>query len=234
MGKQSGRTVRMTTHKTTGMTPNMAMLGHEVALPASLIAKPPDEPLEPKVPFVKDFRDTLRNAHKRVRDAMHSSAKTEKSYYDKRSKRLHFNPGQLVWLYWPKPPVRQRFQKLSQLWTGPWRIEYFKSPVVCQIVSTHRSKRVVRQIVNVDRLTACLSPDTGQLRTNHLADSDGSDASFVEPESQIPNEFDSQYSQLEDTCPQVDASSPSMATQRPTRTRRLPRSLEGYIFISAK
>jgi len=122
---------------------NMAMLGREVTLPASLIAKPPNEPLEPKVPFVKDFRDTLRNAHKCVRDAMHSSAKTEKSYYDKRSKRLHFKQGQLVWLYWPKPPVRQRFRKLSQLWTGPWRIEYFKSPVVCQIVSTHRSKRVV-------------------------------------------------------------------------------------------
>ena len=73
---------RMTTHKTTGITPNMTMLGREVILPASLIAKPPDEPLEPKVPFVKDFRDTLHNAHKRVRDAMHSSAQTQKSYYD--------------------------------------------------------------------------------------------------------------------------------------------------------
>jgi len=81
---------RMTTHKTTGMTPNMAMLGREVALPASLTAKPPDEPLEPKVPFVKDFSDTLRNAHKRVRDAMHSSAKTEKSYYDKLQTRSTF------------------------------------------------------------------------------------------------------------------------------------------------
>jgi len=47
---------RMTTHKTTRMTPNMAMLGREVILPASLIARPPEEPLEPKVLFVKDFR----------------------------------------------------------------------------------------------------------------------------------------------------------------------------------
>jgi len=46
----------------------------------------------------------------------------------------------------------------------------------------------------------------------------------------IPNEWDSQNSQFEDTCPHVDASSPSTATQRPTRTRRLPRSLEGYIL----
>ena len=31
---------RMTVHKTTGMTPNMAMLGREVMLPAALIARP--------------------------------------------------------------------------------------------------------------------------------------------------------------------------------------------------
>jgi len=119
---------------------------------------------------------------------------------------------------------------LSQLWTGPWHIEYFKSPVVCQIVSTHRSKRVVQQVVNVDRLTLCLSHDTGQLVTDGSIDSDVSDSSSVEPESQILNEFDSQNSQLEDTCPQVDASLSSTATQRPIRTRCLPHSLEGYIL----
>jgi len=32
---------RMTVHKTTGITPNMAMLGREVMLPAALIARPP-------------------------------------------------------------------------------------------------------------------------------------------------------------------------------------------------
>jgi len=31
-------------HKTTGITPNMAMLGREVMLPATLIARPPMEP----------------------------------------------------------------------------------------------------------------------------------------------------------------------------------------------
>jgi len=67
--------------------------------------------------------------------------------------------------------------------------------------------------VNVDRLTPCLSPDTGYLEIDNFADLDVSDASSVEPESQIRNEFDSQDSQLEDTCPQVDASLPSTATQ---------------------
>jgi len=32
---------RMTVHKTTAITPNMAMLGREVMMPAALIARPP-------------------------------------------------------------------------------------------------------------------------------------------------------------------------------------------------
>jgi len=58
------------------------------------------------------------------------AALKHKSHTMTRSKRLQFKQGQLVWLYWPKLPVRQRFRKLSQLWTGLWRTEYFKSPVV--------------------------------------------------------------------------------------------------------
>jgi len=171
----------MATRKTNGMTTNMAVLGREVMLPASLIARPPEEPLEPKVPFVHNFRETLRDAHSRVRDATHSTAKTQKSYYDKRSKCLQFKQGQLVWLYWLKPFVRQRFRKLSQLWTGSWRIEYFKSPVVCQIIST--AGRKVQQTVNVNRLTPCLSPER-ELSTDSTSDTAAADNNVIDDDSQ--------------------------------------------------
>jgi len=46
---------RITTHKAMGMTPNFAMLGREVTLPAFLIAKSPQEPLEAIVPFCCQF-----------------------------------------------------------------------------------------------------------------------------------------------------------------------------------
>lgn len=91
---------RMTIHKTTGMTPNFAMLAREVQLPASLIARPPEEPMETKVPFVKNFGETMRDAHTRVRDANQWFATTQKTYYDRKSKRIKFAKGQLVWLYW--------------------------------------------------------------------------------------------------------------------------------------
>ena len=146
---------RMTVHKTTGMTPNMAMLGREVMMPAALIARPPEEPHRTTVPFVRDLRDALRDAHQRVRDATRSSARTQKLYYDERSKQTVFTEGQLVWMFWPRPPVRQKFRKLQRLWTGPWRIESFKSPLV--VVLKHTVKRS-RQTVHVDRLLPCNSP----------------------------------------------------------------------------
>jgi len=146
---------RMTVDKTTGMTLNMAMLGREVMTPAALIARPPEEPHRTTVPFVRDLRDTLRDAHQRVRDATRSSARTQKVYYDERSKQTVFTEGQLVWMFWPRPPVRQKFRKLQRLWTGPWCIESFKSSLV--VVLKHTGKRT-RQTVHVDRLLLCNTP----------------------------------------------------------------------------
>jgi len=146
---------RMTVHKTTGITPNMAMLGRQVMMPAALIARPPEEPYTTSVPFVSNLRDTLRDAHRRVRDATKSSARTQTSYYDERAHVMSFGVGQIVCLYWPRPPVRQRFRKLQRLWTGPWRIEPFKSPLV--VVIKHTAKRT-RQTVHVDRLLLCKAP----------------------------------------------------------------------------
>ena len=103
---------RMTQHRVTGVTPNLAMLGREVLLPATLIAKPPEESQPVSVPFVKDLRDCIRGAHARVRQATQATAKTQKKYYDRGVKEQSFYVGQLVWLYWPNPPVRQKYRKL--------------------------------------------------------------------------------------------------------------------------
>ena len=58
---------RMTTHSVTGTTPNLAMLGREVLIPATLIAQPPDEPSKPVTPYVTTFRSTIREVHHRIR-----------------------------------------------------------------------------------------------------------------------------------------------------------------------
>jgi len=146
---------RMTPHSTTGVTPNYAMLGREVRLPCSLIATPPEE-TQNLIPYNIHFRDNMRAAHERVRSATNRSSKTQKSYFDARVKAISLTKGQLVWLYWPKPLLRQ-------LWFGPYRITYFKSEVVVEIqhIKTHKT-----QIVHVDRLVPCTTvPEITSPRT---------------------------------------------------------------------
>jgi len=85
---------RITVHKTTRITPNMAMLGREVMLPAALIARPPEETTRTSVPFVRDLRDALRDAHDKVRKATQATARTQKRYCDERSKQT---PVTMMW-----------------------------------------------------------------------------------------------------------------------------------------
>ena len=142
---------RMTTHSVTGVSPNKAMLGREVLLPCTLIAAPPqDQPVT--TVFGDSFRTTLREAHQLARENLNASAQTQKRYYDARIKPIRYVVGQLVWLYWPRPLIRQQQRKLMSLWTGPWRVEQQLTPLTVAIKHTTTGKR---QVVHVDRLLPC-------------------------------------------------------------------------------
>jgi len=109
---------RMIEHSSTHVSPNRAMLGREVLLPATLIAAPPVE-IQPSVPYNVQFKNNIREAHQRVRDALGASARTMKNYFDRRIKSQALTVGQTVWLFWPKLLIRQQRKKLTQLWSGP-------------------------------------------------------------------------------------------------------------------
>ena len=97
----------------------------------------------------------MREAHNRIREATNSVARTQKSYFDKHVKGPKFAVDQLVWLYWPRPLVRQKNKKLTQIWTGPWTIQQFLSPLVVKIKHTKNNKI---QTVHIDRLAPCHLP----------------------------------------------------------------------------
>ena len=115
-----------------------------------------EEPMNTVIPFNQSLRDCLREAHSRIRTATQSVAKTQKAHFDKRVKDLQFTQGQLVWLFWPNPPRRQKFKKLLWLWTGPWRIDHFVTDVVVNLRHTQTQQR---QTVHVNRLSPCVSSE---------------------------------------------------------------------------
>jgi len=204
---------RMTPHSTTGVTPNYAMLGREVRLLCTLIAKPPEEPNEKLIPYSVNFRDNMREAHERVRNATKHSSKTQKSYFDARVKAISFSKGQLVWLYWPKPLLRQQKRKLTQLWFGPYRITEFKSEVVVQIQHIKTGKT---QIVHVDRLMHCTTvPDITSARNTS--------ATVQIPSVCPPPVFPSVPTQREHQAPAVSPTQQSnQPLRRSTRVARPP------------
>ena len=181
---------RMTPHSSTGVTPNLAMLGREVKCPCALIAAPPEEEQTNLGPYTATFRDTIRQAHERVRGSTNRTAKTQKTYFDARAKAITFSQGQLVWLFWPRPLIRQQKRKLTRLWVGPYRIKEFKSEIVAEIEHIKTGKK---QTVHVDRLIPChsvpevISPCSDSVRSSPVVEPPAPTPSSLEHQSSTTN-----------------------------------------------
>jgi len=192
-------------HKITKMTANELMLGRNVQTPVTLIAKPPNEKDEVKTPFARDLRNSMREAHIRVRQTTNTSARLQKRYFDARTRSITFVKGEYVYVYSPNPLLRQKRRKLTPLWSGPWRIEQFITDVVVKVKHLTTKKT---QNVHVDRLSKCHSvpallnsdtqntqaaSETTQPNTNNTQTSpqhNGSDQNFEDDEvdTDIPQE----------------------------------------------
>jgi len=121
----------MTPHSSTGISPIMqSYAGAGGLLPCTLIAAPSQADPPTSTPFAQSFRDTLRAAHNTVRQNLHATARTQKQHFDARIRPHTFHLDQKVWLFWPRPVVKQQARKLTQLWAGPWDIISMKSDLI--------------------------------------------------------------------------------------------------------
>ena len=116
-----------------------------------------------------------------------------------------------------------RFKKLYKFWNGPWVITKFKSPLVVE--TEHVSKktkhgRLSKQTVHVDRLTPCKLADDVEVESDVEPDADTRPAADTQVDTQADTQGDSQ----------LDSQDLFAEPSRPSRTRRLPKSLEGYIL----
>ena len=155
-----------------------------------------------------------------------------------------FHEGQKVWLYWSRPPVRQQYKKLTRLWTGPWKIVLFKSPVVVEL---HHVSNGAVQVVHVDCLLPCVSLSaTGdetedELETNnqpgtpdetHIPDETLQDVPELFEDTTLSHFQDSQSMDIQEPVSQVPDTQDqdSQVSRRSTQVRKLPTSLEPYIL----
>jgi len=189
-------------------------LGCKVLSPTILTASPPEKPINITAPFVESVRQTMCDAHEQVCNATKSVARTQKTYFDKYVKGPPFHVGQIVWLYWPLPKLRQRHRKLTRLWTGPWQILEFKTAIVVVIQNTVSHKK---QTVHVDRLVPCNTSTSTP--PPPLLNSDFHNTH---------NSPDMEQHQMSPTPATTNTTKPT--TRRSIRTRHTPSYLNSYII----
>jgi len=92
---------RSTPQESTGLTPNLLMLGREVRLPAEIMFGSGTTHVGEQVTsygqYVDKLKTALQKSHEVARKHLHSSAKRQKQDYDSKLTHHQYHPGDLVW-----------------------------------------------------------------------------------------------------------------------------------------
>ena len=90
---------RATPHETTGLTPNLLMLGREARLPAEIMFgnTSREGPITSYGEYVESLRNKMDHAHVVARQHLKSAAKRQSTHYDGKTMLNKYRPGDYVW-----------------------------------------------------------------------------------------------------------------------------------------
>jgi hypothetical protein len=123
---------RATPQESTGLSPNLLMLGREIALPVDVMCGlPPDHPREVTV-YGHDLREQLEEAHSLARRHLRQAAVRQKRNYDTKVRGAPFQPGDLCWVA-NKAQRKGISPKLQGKWRGPGLITRVYGDVTVEV-----------------------------------------------------------------------------------------------------
>ena len=112
---------RATPHESTGMTPNLMMLGREVRLPVEVMLEHPLQEVTTYGDHVSEIRNTMRRAHEVARVHLKKAAKRQKDTYDVKKCFNRYAAGDVVWYATARGQL-QTAPKLRRYYEGPYVI----------------------------------------------------------------------------------------------------------------
>ncbi|XP_045165454.2 uncharacterized protein LOC123529264 [Mercenaria mercenaria] len=134
-------------HETTGLSPNLCMLGRETTCPLDIMFRPSIKPI-PTHQWVWELRENLESAHTMERQNTGKAMSRQKKNHDQKLSYVVFKVGDKVYVYFPVKKVG-RSSKLLSYWRGPYQVIEKLSDVIYK-VDCGRSK--TPQVIHCDRM----------------------------------------------------------------------------------
>ena len=213
---------RSAEHQSTGYSPAMAMLGHELRLPLDLLTgRPPDEELpKDSHQFVKELQHKMEEIHHQMRDNLKLSGDAMKQYYDIKASQANFTEGDQVWFYNPQRK-KGLSPKLSSSWEGPYAVVQKLSDVTIRIKG---GKRGACKVVHANRLWHYHGE--GHYTWSDPADQpvdDTAEAQAVDISDGASEPPEEENVDTTVVVPQTDSSADTPELRRSTRQKRQPK-----------
>ena len=143
---------RSSEHETTGMSPNILMLGREVSTPLDLMFELPQliRPI-PNNQWVWELRDRIESAHALVREYTQQAMHRQKQIHDMRMSYETFTIGDQVFVYFPVKKIGTS-SKFTSFWRGPYTITDKLSDILYKVNCGHNQ---TDQVIHCDRIRLC-------------------------------------------------------------------------------
>ncbi|KAK3093372.1 hypothetical protein FSP39_014695 [Pinctada imbricata] len=137
---------RASVHDTTGLSPNLMMLGRELRMPIDLVLGTENGNQTNSGEFVLNLRDKLKRAYDLARSHTNSVAMRQKEQYDFNGNHINFKVGDKVWY------LQERTDgKFACCYTGPYTITKKLSDLTYQI-RIGEGKDRKQKVVHHDKL----------------------------------------------------------------------------------
>ncbi len=161
-------------HETTGLSPNILMLGRETTTPLDILYQmPPPIAQIPVNQWVWELRENLESAHNLVRQSTGESMKRQKRYRDRKLSYETFGPGDNVYVFFPVKKVGCS-SKLTSYWKGPFQVSEKLSDVLYKVNCGRSGSSAV---IHCDRMKRArkqvLTGEEEHIRDDQIRDDNG-------------------------------------------------------------
>lgn len=142
-----GAAYRSSVHESTGVTPNLIMLGREVRIPSEIVFGSKtrgDQPVVDYGEYIESLRDRLQRAHEIARKHLMSSTERQRHFYNLKTFVNNYKSGDKVWVL-----NESNTEKLSDCYWGPCTVVQKLSDLTYKIKSLENH---TEKVVHHDKL----------------------------------------------------------------------------------